>query len=294
MELTQIETPMRKGTKSHLEQYHQTNRECARLITERYSTSFTLGIRTLHKRFHPAVYSIYGFVRYADEIVDTFHDYNKRRLFDSFVSQTWEAIEEGISLNPVLDAFQWVVNTHKIDHGLIISFLDSMDMDLSKQTYDATWYEKYIYGSAEVVGLMCLQVFCEGNTPLYNSLDPAARRLGAAFQKVNFLRDVQSDYTDRGRIYFPGIDLEQFGDTEKSQIEADIQADFDHAYEGIRQLPIGARMGVYLAYKYYRRLFDKIKRTAPAKILHTRIRVANGHKIIILCGSYVRHSLNLI
>ena len=283
-----------QNTHIHLEQYHQTNQACARLITQRYSTSFTLGIRTLHSRFHMPVYSIYGFVRYADEIVDTFHEHDKQRLFNSFVAQTWQAIEDKISLNPVLDAFQWVVNKYEIDHTLITAFLASMDMDLTKACYDPVSYQKYIYGSAEVVGLMCLQVFCEGNMAQYAQLEPSAKSLGAAFQKVNFLRDVQSDYADRGRVYFPGVDLTRFGPEDKGKIEADIEADFKHAYQGIKQLPPGARLGVYLAYAYYKRLFAKIKHTPPAKILQSRIRVPDAQKLLILCSSYFKHRLNLI
>jgi 15-cis-phytoene synthase len=271
--------------------YTKTTQECSKLITEHYSTSFTLGIKTLHKRFHIPVFSIYGFVRYADEIVDTFHNYDKASLLARFKADTYTAIEEGISLNPVLHSFQLVVNQYKIEHDLIEAFLHSMEMDLYQSDYSQDGYEEYIYGSAEVVGLMCLRVFCEGDESLYQNLKADARSLGAAFQKVNFLRDLKSDFDDRGRVYFPGVDFTQFTPEDKTFIEADIQQDFDAAYRGIMGLPKDARMGVYLAYQYYLRLFDKIKNLPANRIQQERIRVPDYQKMILLGKTYLRHRL---
>ncbi|MEL7222050.1 MAG: phytoene/squalene synthase family protein, partial [Bacteroidota bacterium] len=231
--------------------YRQVCLESSKLITKRYSTSFSMGIRAFDKRFRDPVYAIYGFVRFADEIVDTFHDYPKAELLQRFWQDTYKAIEEGISLNPVLQSFQEVVRTYNIERELIDAFLRSMEMDLHDKEYDQESYEEYIYGSAEVVGLMCLRVFCEGNDEQYQSLKASACSLGAAFQKVNFLRDIKSDFDERGRVYFPGVDFSRFTAADKAEIEADIRKDFDHAYEGIVRLPEGARFGVYLAYVYY-------------------------------------------
>ena len=277
-----------------MELYHETTLECSKLITQRYSTSFTLGIRTLDKALHLPVYAIYGFVRYADEIVDTFHDFDKERLFTDFKADTWRAIADGISLNPVLNAFQLTVNKYRINHELIHAFLRSMEMDLHQQQYNEAGYAEYIYGSAEVVGLMCLHVFCNGDLDQYERLKEPARRLGAAFQKVNFLRDLRSDYHERGRVYFPGVDFAAFSGDAKAAIEADIQADFDAAYQGILQLPQGARMGVYLAYVYYRTLFRKICRLPAARILTERIRVPDQQKMVLLVGTYFRYRLNAL
>lgn len=276
------------------ELFNQTTFECSRLITQRYSTSFTLGIKTLDKKFHYPIYAIYGFVRYADEIVDTFHDKDKKALLQEFKTQTYEAIERQISLNPVLHCFQMVVNEYQIDHSLIEAFLHSMEMDLMDIEYKQSSYEEYIYGSAEVVGLMCLRVFCEGDNKLYEELLPPAKSLGSAFQKVNFLRDIKSDYYERGRVYFPEIDFNDFSKTHKEKIEADIQADFDAAYKGILALPKGARLGVYLAYTYYLKLFDKIKNFPPQKILEERVRVKDSKKLFLLVGSYLKHRLNAL
>lgn len=274
--------------------FNLTTFECSRLITQRYSTSFTLGIKTLHKRFHFPIYAIYGFVRYADEIVDTFHDRDKRALIDSFENDTYKAIKEGISLNPVLHSFQMVVNQYDIDLDLIKAFLHSMKMDLDQDRYQQDGYEEYIYGSAEVVGLMCLAVFCEGNKEEYRKLLPSAKRLGAAFQKVNFLRDIKSDFEERGRVYFPGVDFKDFSKSHKQKIEEDIQADFDAALVGIKQLPDGARMGVYLAYRYYLNLFKKIRHASPDRILSERVRIADGYKIILLVQTYLSYRLHFI
>lgn len=266
--------------------FDQTTFECSRLITQRYSTSFTLGIKTLNKKYHLPIYAIYGFVRYADEIVDTFHDQDKKSLLELFKKDTFKAIEDGISLNPVLHAFQLIVNQYKIDLDLIEAFLHSMEMDLDFKTYDDSKYHEYIYGSAEVVGLMCLKVFCEGNDAEYQRLKEPACKLGAAFQKVNFLRDIKSDYEERGRVYFPGVDFLTFDKTTKTTIEADIQKDFDEALIGINNLPIGAKMGVKVAYLYYQKLFDKIKTLPPEVITQERIRIPNSRKISLLLGTY--------
>lgn len=279
---------------NHLALYHSTCSECSRLITNRYSTSFSLGIRVFHKRFRSPIYAIYGFVRFADEIVDTFHDYPKSELLQRFRADTYNAIETGLSLNPVLHTFQQTVRQYGIERELIDAFLHSMEMDLQHQVYDEDGYDRYIYGSAEVVGLMCLRVFCEGDTERYAQLRESARSLGAAFQKINFLRDIKSDHEERGRVYFPGVDFSRFDNDQKKRIEADIKADFDAALEGIRQLPDGARFGVYLAYKYYTQLFAKIKRAPAQRIAHERFRVSDKRKVYLLFSSAVRHGLNVL
>ncbi len=274
--------------------FDQTTFECSKLITQRYSTSFTMGIKTLDRKLHFPIYAIYGFVRYADEIVDTFHDKDKVQLLNRFESDAFQAIEEEVSLNPVLHSFQLVVNQYQIDHHLIKAFLHSMRLDLSESEYNQDGYEEYIYGSAEVVGLMCLKVFCNGNEQQYQALVPPAKKLGAAFQKVNFIRDIKSDYEDRGRVYFPGVDFNEFSLTAKEAIEADIQSDFDSALEGIKKLPVEARLGVYLAYKYYLKLFKKIKACPPSQIKEERIRIPDIKKFGILIGIYFRHRINAI
>jgi phytoene/squalene synthetase len=247
-----------------------------------------MGIRVFDEKFRMPVYAIYGFVRFADEIVDTFHGYPKVELLERFRQDTYKAIEERISLNPVLHAFQEVVHQYKIERELIDAFLDSMEMDLHHKYYGSGLYEKYIYGSAEVVGLMCLRVFCEGDKEQFERLKSPARSLGAAFQKINFLRDLKSDFDDRGRVYFPGVDFSNFTCTDKRRIEAEIKKDFDDAYAGIVNLPKGARFGVYLAYVYYLNLFKKIRRTAAAKVKEQRIRVNDGQKLYLLATSAVR------
>lgn len=274
--------------------YNTTTFECSKLITEYYSTSFTLGIKTLDKRFHFPIYAIYGFVRYADEIVDTFHGFDKKALLNTFRTDTFKAIDEKISLNPVIHSFQMVVNEYQIDHDLIKAFLHSMEMDLYQSEYNQVGYEEYIYGSAEVVGLMCLRVFCEGNNEMYQALKDDARSLGSAFQKVNFLRDIKSDFQERGRTYFPNVDFTNFTLKDKQLIEDDIQADFDAAYRGIMNLPKGAKAGVYLAYKYYLRLFDKIKGCPASKIQNERIRVPDFQKVALLAKTYFQFRLNVL
>jgi phytoene synthase len=267
---------------------------CSKLVTELYSTSFSLGIKTLNKKFHGPIYGIYGFVRYADEIVDTFHNFDKKVLLERFKKDTFLALEEGISLNPILHSFQQVVRQFKIDKDLIDAFLYSMEMDLMNVKYDAEKYNEYIYGSAEVVGLMCLKVFVEGDEKLFDSLKKDAQSLGAAFQKVNFLRDLKSDFQDKGRVYFPGVDFSNFSGDAKLAIEADIQKDFDDALRGILNLPIGAKNGVYLAYVYYLKLFKKIQKTSAARIQHERIRINDIVKFTLLAKTLVKGSLGVI
>ncbi len=274
--------------------YNKTCRECSQLITKRYSTSFSMGIRVFDRRFRPPIYAIYGFVRFADEIVDTFHHTDKANLLNRFREDTYQAIEEGISLNPVLHAFQETVHEYQIERELIDAFLDSMEMDLHFHTYEDKLYKKYIYGSAEVVGLMCLRVFCEGDNAQYQRLREPARALGSAFQKINFLRDMASDFDDRGRVYFPGVDFTNFTNEDKEQIEEDIKQDFDHGLEGIMQLPKGVRFGVYLAYVYYTNLFKKIKSAPATRVKQERIRVPDRKKVALLFSSAVRNSLNML
>jgi phytoene synthase len=274
---------------NHLELFNRTCSECSNLITRRYSTSFSLGIRLFDQHFRGPICGIYGFVRFADEIVDTFHDYPKADLFTRFRQDTWQALEDGISLNPVLHSFQTVVRKYGIDRDLIEAFLDSMEMDLTESAYDPEGYNEYIYGSAEVVGLMCLRVFCEGNDAQYQELKAPARRLGAAFQKINFLRDIKSDHEERGRVYFPGVDFTRFTQEDKWRIEADIKQDFDAALDGIRMLPKGSRLGVYLAYKYYTHLFLKIKSAPPQQVAQERFRLSSKRKVYLLCSSALRH-----
>lgn len=267
--------------------------ECSKLITKKYSTSFSLGIKTFDKSFRYPIYAIYGFVRYADEIVDTFHDYNQQQLIDRFSDETFRAIKEGISTNPVIHSFQQIVNQYHIDHELIRAFLQSMAMDLDNKAYDKESYQTYIYGSAEVIGLMCLRVFTSDDV-LYQSLIPKARSLGAAFQKVNFLRDVKADYTERGRTYFPGIDFNNFTEQDKLAIEAEIKHDFDEAFEGIKRLPVGTRLGVYIAYIYYLQLFKKISYTPANVILQKRIRVSDARKMSLYIKAVLQQKLNVI
>lgn len=268
--------------------------EMSTLTTRKYSTSFSLGIRMLNKDIQKPIYAIYGFVRFADEIVDSFHEFNKAILLEDFRKQTYQAINDKISLNPILNSFQWAVNTYNIPLDLIETFLVSMKMDLSEQTYDEEQYKAYILGSAEVVGLMCLKVFVEGNEAEFLRLKPAAMKLGAAFQKINFLRDLDADFNQLGRLYFPGVEMDEFNTAVKNKIEADIEADFKAGYLGILQLSKNARFGVYLAYIYYYKLFTKIKKTSAKNIIKTRIRIPNNRKVGLLMTSYVRHNLNLL
>jgi phytoene/squalene synthetase len=274
--------------------FHEVSQDCSRITTEKYSTSFSSAIKLLHKDLRTPICNIYGFVRFADEIVDTFHGFDKALLFEEFKKATYDAIERGISLNPILHSFQMTVNQFGIDHALIDAFLYSMELDLGKHTYDRAGYETYIYGSAEVVGLMCLYIFCEGNQAQYDALKPAAKSLGSAFQKVNFLRDVKADFEGLDRMYFPDCDFTNFTHADKLAIEQDIQKDFDEAYAGILNLPIKARFGVYVAYKYYLSLFKKIQRLEPAHILESRVRIPDYGKAFILAKAGIRSQLNIL
>jgi len=274
--------------------YTETCFECSKRITEQYSTSFSSGIKSFHKKFRYPVYGIYGFVRCADEIVDTFHNHDKNQLIADFRSETVNAINKKISLNPVLHAFQQVVNEYDISFDLIDAFLLSMEVDLHQKAHDRQSYDNYIFGSAEAIGLMCLKVFCAGDDFLYNKLRSNARSLGAAFQKVNFLRDIKADVEERGRSYFPNIDFSNFNETDKQSIQDEIQKDFDHAFEGIKQLPAGTRKGVYIAYIYYLQLFKKIANTPAQTVLQKRIRVSDTRKLSLYCKALVQQRLNLI
>lgn len=275
--------------------YRKTNIECSRIITRNYSTSFSMGILAFDKQYRDPIYAIYGFVRYADEIVDTFHDFDKRTLLEEFKRDTYLALERGISLNPVLDSFQDTVKHFGIEMPLIDAFLKSMEMDLQDIEYAEENYTEYIYGSAEVVGLMCLRVFCDGDTEMYDRLTPSARHLGAAFQKVNFLRDIKDDYLSRGRTYFPNVNLGiALDETAKLEIQKDIELDFDKAYAGIIQLPKGSRIGVLTAYRFYRNLFNKICKVNSKQIMESRVRVSNAEKAALLVYSVMSNKLNML
>ncbi len=277
-----------------IEIFHKVSNQCSRITTKAYSTSFSSAIRLLHADLRQPIYNIYGLVRFADEIVDTFHEYNKPVMLAQFRRDTFEAIDQGFSLHPILNSFQQTVKQYNIDLRLVEDFFASMEMDLEERTYDRRDYVNYIYGSAEVVGLMCLHVFCEGDVCKYEKLKPSARSLGAAFQKVNFLRDVKSDYNSLKRTYFPGIDFRNFTADLKSSIEKEIENDFDNAYSGILKLPLKARFGVYVAYKYYLSLFRRIRKVEPSRIMDERIRIPSYGKVLILVRAGVKNRLNLI
>ncbi len=274
--------------------FHKVSERCSRITTEEYSTSFASAIRLLHKDLQKPIYNIYGFVRFADEIVDTFHGFDKKELLKQFRKETYEAIERGISLNPILHSFQITVNKYHIDRGPIDAFFQSMEKDLDRNSYDAIGYKEYIYGSAETVGLMCLSVFCEGDKKQFDYLKAHARSLGAAFQKVNFLRDIKNDQEILSRSYFPGVDFGNFTPDMKRRVEEEISSDFHHAYLGILKLPWKAKFGVYVAYKYYLSLFRKIRKTSPAQIMEERIRIPNYRKAIILVRAGLKNQLKLI
>lgn len=273
--------------------FDETSRECSKLITRKYSTSFSLGIFFLKKRLRMPIYSIYGFVRLADEIVDSFHSYNKKELFEKFRYETFEAIEKKISLNPVLNSFQEVFHQYNIYHEWVESFLDSMEMDLYENRHTAETFKQYVNGSAEVVGLMCLHVFTEGDLKLFRKLQPYAMKLGAAFQKVNFLRDVKADKESLGRTYFPDVDLGNFTYSDKLKIEIEIADDFREALAGIKMLPVSSRNGVYLAYYYYTRLFRKIIKLPPNRIMNERVRIPDFQKLLLLIKSNLKYKLNI-
>jgi phytoene synthase len=274
--------------------YDKTCFECSKLVTQNYSTSFSSGIRAFHKRFRNPIYGIYGFVRYADEIVDTFHGHDKQALINDFKQETFKAIAQKISLNPILHSFQHTVNQYHIGPALIEEFLRSMEMDLDKKVYTDTDYKAYIHGSAEVIGLMCLRIFCEGDEELYESLVPMACSLGSAFQKLNFLRDMKADFEERGRTYFPYINFRAFTDDDKRIIEADIKADFDEGLKGIKLLPAGTRLGVYIAYNYYLQLFKKIQATPAHTLVKKRVRLPDSTKQILLYKAIFKEKLRIV
>lgn len=268
--------------------------EVSKSSTKKYSTSFSLGILALKPSIRPAIYAIYGYVRLADEIVDSFHEYNKEVLLERFKNETDLALEEGISLNPILHSFQETVLNYQIDRELIHRFLHSMKMDLQQVDYNSDLYEEYIYGSAEVVGLMCLQVFTDGDRQKYEDLKPYAQKLGSAFQKVNFLRDLKDDYQILGRTYFPNIEMNVFNNSVKFEIEQTIESEFKEALLGIKMLPHSSKFGVYLAYKYYLSLFCKIRSKNAQSILNQRIRIPNGVKFVVMLKSYVRYKTEFL
>jgi phytoene/squalene synthetase len=273
--------------------FHTVSQECSKLTTKKYSTSFSSAILLLHASIRTPIYNIYGFVRFADEIVDTFHEFDKETLLSDFKMQTYAAINAGISLNPILHSFQQTVNQYNIDIELVSAFFHSMEMDLNKSRYDIQGYQEYIYGSAETVGLMCLYVFCEGDKRMFEKMKPSAQSLGAAFQKINFLRDIKADYEGLNRTYFPEVDFRNFTPAMKARIEQDIANDFANAHKGIMELPVKAKFGVYVAYKYYLSLFKKIKKAKPALLLNNRVRLPNYSKAMIFMRAGLRSQLNI-
>ena len=275
--------------------FDKVSADCSKNVTNSYSTSFSLATKMLSKSIRQDIYNIYGFVRFADEIVDTFHDYDKKELLNRFIDELNYSLKNKISTNPILNSFQHTVNKYKIDYRLIDSFLISMKMDLKKIKYNSEKeYKEYIYGSADVVGLMCLKVFVSGDEETYKKLKPSAMALGSAFQKVNFLRDLNADFHDLNRTYFPNLDFKDFDDQSKMLIMEDIENDFRKALKGIYELPNNSKFGVYAAYKYYRRLLVKLKRTSYMKIKNERVRVPNYQKVDVLARSYVRYRLNIL
>ena len=277
------------------ELFDKISEECSKNVTKSYSTSFSLATKMLSSNIRQDIYNIYGFVRFADEIVDTFHSYNKKELFKRFVDDLNHSLKQKISLNPILNSFQKTVHKYNIDRDLINSFLKSMEQDLKKKKYESLQeYNEYIYGSADVVGLMCLKVFVSGRDDDYKKLKPYAMSLGSAFQKVNFLRDINDDYKKLNRIYFPGVDYGTFNDDVKNNIMIDIEKDFAKALKGIYMLPNNSKFGVYAAYKYYKRLLRKLERASYLQIKSERVRVPNYQKVDVLARSYVRYRLNIL
>lgn len=275
--------------------FDQVSESCSKVVTESYSTSFTLATKMLDSSIRQDIYNIYGFVRFADEIVDSFHDFDKKDLLNLFELDLKKSIKDKISLNPILNSFQKTFNKYEIDYKLVNSFLKSMKFDLNKKQYlNKKEFDEYVYGSADVVGLMCLKVFVKGNQKQYNELKPYAMSLGSAFQKVNFLRDLKADHDGLNRSYFPNLNIEEFDEKSKKLILNEINNDFSHALKGIFLLPSSARFGVYTAYKYYLKLLNKLRNTNPLKIKSTRIRVPNYQKINVLARSYVRYRLNIL
>jgi len=275
--------------------FDQVSESCSRIVTESYSTSFTLATKMLDSSIRQDIYNIYGFVRFADEIVDSFHNYDKKELLNLFEKDLKKSIEDKISLNPILNSFQKTIHNYQIDYELIDSFLNSMKLDLDKKKYlTKKEFDQYVYGSADVVGLMCLKVFVKGNKNQYNDLRPYAMSLGSAFQKVNFLRDLKADHDGLNRSYFPNLNIDEFDESSKKIILDEIDKDFRHALKGIFKLPSSARFGVYTAYKYYLKLLNKLRKTHPLKIKSSRIRVPNYQKVNVLARSYVRYRLNIL
>lgn len=278
------------------ELFDEVSFDTSKLVTKKYSTSFSLAVKMLSTTIRSAIYNIYGFVRFADEIVDTFHDYKKEELLDDFENEYYKALENGISLNPILNSFQATVKRYNITDDLVKAFLKSMRADLSKTEYQTQEeYNEYIYGSADVVGLMCLKVFVDGDDEKYNELKDAAMRLGSAFQKVNFLRDLKDDFELLNRSYFPNVDLTSLDTVSKQLIIQEIEDDFDYAFNhGILKLPVEAKFGVYMAYRYYRRLLKKLSSVPSSEIIETRVRISDPMKINLLARSYVKYKLNMI
>ena len=275
--------------------FDQVSESCSKIVTESYSTSFTLATKMLDSSIRQDIYNIYGFVRFADEIVDSFHNYDKKELLNLFEKDLKKSIEDKISLNPILNSFQKTIHNYQIDYELIDSFLNSMKLDLDKKKYlTKKEFDQYVYGSADVVGLMCLKVFVKGNKNQYNDLRPYAMSLGSAFQKVNFLRDLKADHDGLNRSYFPNLNIDEFDESSKKIILDEIDKDFRHALKGIFKLPSSARFGVYTAYKYYLKLLNKLRKTHPLKIKSSRIRVPNYQKVNVLARSYVRYRLNIL
>ncbi|MEN3324828.1 phytoene/squalene synthase family protein [Mariniflexile soesokkakense] len=268
---------------------------CSKIATKTYSTSFSLATKMLYKSIRNDIYNIYGFVRFADEIVDSFHDYNKEDLFNRFSEDLEHALKDKISLNPILNSFQYTYHKYNIDKSLVDAFMKSMQLDLHKTTYlTDEEYKNYIYGSADVVGLMCLKVFVKGDTDKYNELTETAMALGSAFQKVNFLRDLKADFDELNRSYFPNVDLSNLNEDSKQKIINDIEQDFKRGLSGIKKLPIEAKFGVFMAYRYYRQLLKKLKKTPALQIRNARIRVSNPKKVELLMRSYVKYQLNIM
>ncbi|WP_044398877.1 phytoene/squalene synthase family protein [Lacinutrix sp. Hel_I_90] len=268
---------------------------CSKIVTQSYSTSFSMATKMLSDTIRQDIYNIYGFVRFADEIVDTFHDYNKKELFEAFEKDLEFALTEKISLNPILNSFQHTYHKYNIEKHMVTAFMSSMRLDLHKTTYlTESEYKDYIYGSADVVGLMCLKVFVKGDQVEYDSLKDSAMSLGSAFQKVNFLRDLKADFDELERTYFPNTDLNNLNEEAKQLIITDIEHDFSEGLKGIKQLPIEAKFGVFMAYRYYSQLLKKLKKTPALDIKSTRIRVPNYKKIELLTRSYVKYQLNLL
>ncbi|WP_339660180.1 phytoene/squalene synthase family protein [uncultured Polaribacter sp.] len=278
------------------ELFDTVSNDCSKLVTKKYSTSFSLAVKMLSPKIRTDIYNIYGFVRFADEIVDSFHDFDKEVLMDHFEKDYYLSKEHGISLNPILNSFQQTVKKYNIPDKMVQAFLKSMKADLYKTEYQTKEeYDEYIYGSADVVGLMCLKVFVDGDQNKYDELKDAAMRLGSAFQKVNFLRDLKDDYEVLNRSYFPNVDLGKLDAASKQLIIDEIEADFDFAYKnGILKLPVEAKFGVYMAYRYYRRLLKKLNKVPSEKIMDTRIRISDPMKLNLLARSYVKYKLNFI